>query len=674
VTPDYNIEAQQLRTAIGTYFMQALRAPHFTLWGGKVGVISSLINTWNLPKNSRRYVKHIIQSTVQCINNKVSYHGLTKRNESGGRPQIIQQGSVEEGIIAEWMEAGLGFRFTTLMVNQHRIDEGNYPIGRNAVMNHFDRMRPKITKIQKCCQANSNNEKWVLARFNQCKQYLIMFGKITLPTLMEEYSHGTIPKEFDPEQLPKVSIDQIIWYDETHIQQEGGRVSRGGVQIRFPRDANGAFSSSLDEPTDEMYSAPLRKPVFKYAKEARFCLGVGVVKDAHGEYIGKKTQAFSYTMKTIVSIKSWDTACKQEYNRVKKIDLKGLTSPWIVDTRPNDKIVYEDDLILRLPGLGKTAYNRIVECDPNIKTIKDLKQSTNTNLNNIRGIKKFLDTASKALPETCPYPIIDHRMADNPYLSRYGDTWETELKHSSALSPYVCITDLIMYMCEESQKLMNGTAHEHSWYFYHDALNFSTMNQTKEWMKQTHFNGKSIYSRWLIPQNDLNKHTTYHDRPVGNSPEFMPLDNSLNNDIKSSHYHHCAVTAHLPINDNRRHSMATPKTIDRGIRRIWDNPDGPPSSKRIVHDCIQAIEAMALVYKAKGSIVPGLCNRNGNRYDRMGTLQHGGARVKKETITSDIWLEPLAASAFENRKDFIKSRYIMALEDDMVEMKDIDED
>ena len=168
------------------------------------------------------------------------------------------------------------------------------------------------------------------------------------------------------------------------------------------------------------------------------------------------------------------------------------------------------------------------------------------------------------------------------------------------------------------------------------------MNQTKEWMKQTYVDGKTIYSRWFIPQNDLNKHTTYHDRPVSNSSEFMLIDNSLN-DIKSSHYHHYAVTAHLPINDIRRHSMATPKSINRGIRRIWDNPDGPPSSKRIVYDCMQGIEAMVLVYKAKCSIVPGLYNRNGNRYDCIGTLQHGGARVKKQTITSDIWLELLAA-------------------------------
>ena len=95
-----------------------------------------------------------------------------------------------------------------------------------------------------------------------------------------------------------------------------------------------------------------------------------------------------------------------------------------------------------------------------------------------------------------------------------------------------------------------------------------TSKETKQWMKTTLFDGIPIYNRWLLPQNNLNKNTPYHERPVGNSPEFMPLDNSLNNDLKNSHYHHCAVTAHLPSNDNRRHSMATPQSIEKSIKRI----------------------------------------------------------------------------------------------------------
>ena len=93
------------------------------------------------------------------------YLGLTNRNNNQDRPQIIHPGSIEEGIIADWMEDGLGFTFTTRMVNQQRKEEGLYPVGRSAVMNHFDRMQPIITKIQKSCQGNSDNEHWMTARY-----------------------------------------------------------------------------------------------------------------------------------------------------------------------------------------------------------------------------------------------------------------------------------------------------------------------------------------------------------------------------------------------------------------------------------------------------------------------------------------------------------------------------
>ena len=115
---------------------------------------------------------------------------------------------------------------------------------------------------------------------------------MTYQHFFQEHSPDNLPKEYDPEQLPKFSVDQIIWFNETHIQLEGDQVSWGGVQIRFPQDANGAFPASLEVPTDGMYSAPLHKPIFKYANEARFCLGICVIEDANGEYIGKKQKPF----------------------------------------------------------------------------------------------------------------------------------------------------------------------------------------------------------------------------------------------------------------------------------------------------------------------------------------------------------------------------------------------
>ena len=58
------------------------------------------------------------------------------------------------------------------------------------------------------------------------------------------------------------------------------------------------------------------------------------------------------------------------------------------------------------------------------------------------------------------------------------------------------------------------------------------------------------------------------DRPVGNRPEWMPLDNSLNNDIQSSLSLHCAITAYLRDDDPRKFSLSTPSTIVPGINLI----------------------------------------------------------------------------------------------------------
>ena len=57
--------------------------------------------------------------------------------------------------------------------------------------------------------------------------------------------------------------------------------------------------------------------------------------------------------------------------------------------------------------------------------------------------------------------------------------------------------------------------------------------------------------RWLVPQNQLNAGTIFCGKPVGNSPELMPLDNYLNQDILMYHIYHCAVMYHLLDDVNR---------------------------------------------------------------------------------------------------------------------------
>ena len=188
---------------------------------------------------------------------------------------------------------------------------------------------------------------------------------------------------------------------------------------------------------------------------------------------------------------------------------------------------------------------------------------------------------------------------------------------------------------------MRGTVHEGNWYFIHDALSLVTANITMEWMVQ-----KGYKAKWRVPQNGVNAGTRCHGRPVGNSPEFMPLDNSLNADVKRAHDRHVGVTMHLPKDDARKFSNRTPQAISRGIKRIVESVDhGCPSSSRIIQDCNKALDAMWAVYNAEGGIVPGLADRNGIRYSTSGTGGHGGVRVKNEECDEMGWLEAGAKDA-----------------------------
>ena len=88
----------------------------------------------------------------------------------------------------------------------------------------------------------------------------------------------------------------------------------------------------------------------------------------------------------------------------------------------------------------------------------------------------------------------------------------------------------------------------------------------------------------------------------------MPLDNSLDNDLKSSHLHHCAVNAHLPKYDIRRHSMATPQYIDRDIRWIWNYSQEPPTSARTLQDFSLVITSMEEDTKSRTCVIKMVIN------------------------------------------------------------------
>ena len=72
--------------------------------------------------------------------------------------------------------------------------------------------------------------------------------------------------------------------------------------------------------------------------------------------------------------------------------------------------------------------------------------------------------------------------------------------------------------------------------------------------------------------------------------------------------------------DPRKYSLATPSTIARGILKICENSTGAPNSERVVQDVYLAFDAKKIVYEAYRKMVPGLVDRNGDRYNKDGII------------------------------------------------------
>ena len=139
------------------------------------------------------------------------------------------------------------------------------------------------------------------------------------------------------------------------------------------------------------------------------------------------------------------------------------------------------------------------------------------------------DIALQDLPGNPPYCFKDHRKAKHPYLSRHGEIWVDKIKSSTLMYKFFCITNLICLMMNEAEKQKKGLVHEDDFFIVHDALMLITANETINWT----INNVHLH-RWFLPLILLQNGNPYAGHPVGNSPEFVPLDNSLNHDILHS--------------------------------------------------------------------------------------------------------------------------------------------
>ena len=159
-------------------------------------------------------------------------------------------------------------------------------------------------------------------------------------------------------------------------------------------------------------------------------------------------------------------------------------------------------------------------------------------------------------------------------------------------------------------------------------------------MKRTLVPGedKCIFDRWIKPELGISDNIktgsgySYAWAPPGNSPELMPLDNSLNRDVHTSVMAHVMYSLLLPEQDERKFTLKTPAKARDAYMRVFDPIDGvSPPSNRIDQDVTKSIDALVKIAEAKGAYVEGLATQHrGHRYEAVEKKKAGGKRTRVE--------------------------------------------
>eukprot|EP00536_Pseudo-nitzschia_multiseries_P014911 jgi/Psemu1/40532/gm1.40532_g len=199
--------------------------------------------------------------------------------------------------------------------------------------------------------------------------------------------------------------------------------------------------------------------------------------------------------------------------------------------------------------------------------------------------------AAEACLEGSPPPVVDHRLASNPYLSLYGeDSWEQQCD-KDCMTGKMCVTDMIDFMFDQTKAILGENG-----FVYHDALVLMTSADSVLYMKE-----KGYYISWILPELDLMEECGGVGgalKAYRNRPDFTDKD--------------------------KKFALATPGAISSAYNRISTLH---PKSETIVKDIKKVLRSFLQVVEAEGVAIDGVGDRSGKRYILKD--QHGGKRVGK---------------------------------------------
>ena len=362
---------------------------------------------------------------------------------------------------------------------------------------------------------------------------------------------------------------------------------------------------------------------------------------------------YDYTCTSILTIGKYEALIKAEIVRVKSLSTTDrISQKWAGSTERPEGTLWKEDPLDKLKGVGKCKCDKLKTagimklqdlCELDDDALRKVQESSRIS---VKFLKTYQDQARKATDGKSPFPKNFDWVAGNanPYEKRYGSNWRNVIKKvsRSGLTRFRCVTELVEHIDRETAKCFAGTPYAKNYYWSHDALKQMCDKRCTAWMKE-----KGYYDRWIKPElecNDVVTITTdsgeikhnhhYKNRPVGDQPELMPLDASLNWDIDCSLNMHVMMTWHLKQEDPLKFSKATPKEISKGILKIYDPKNGvAPTSKRIIQDVKRVLTSLETIVEAGGKVVEGLVNRNGHRRRKSKGRKYYPKKATPEIMT-----------------------------------------
>ena len=587
----------------------------------------------------------------------IPYNMSRQQREYKGN--LLPDGCPEIQIIADQIEYGNGARMAVEAVNIYRSEMNKPRVGYSSVYSIIDKLQPKISTIKSRKQGSLDaDSNWAKARFQWVMQLLYRFDMLSLSDVVANYAEQ--PNWIEDVGTKKIVITQIAFWDETHKKVIRGAVNTGGTAIcvKFKRDANGKLDSENGTYADD--STRLK---MKYPEEIRLSLGVAQVELPNGAIEGRRAAAYVYSAAIILSLS--DTRKKE---REKVLELKNSvidSNVWVLNRRKESDL-WQDEPVNQIKGIAGKTKEKLATI-LNVNTVGDLAKLRDDLLGALPKVSsgtlsKYRDIARAAHPGSVPSNLkFDHRKNPDeydPFISLFGPIEGPVKRRQAALGRrFVCITDMVDHMFKETEKIFKGTKHEDDWMVYHDALSLMTAVECRQWMQE-----KGYLKRWVLPIN-INIGTRYANRPIGNSPEMMPLDTHCNKYLDDAVRRCIAMTTGLRNDDKRKFLMDTPTNGTRAYLRVWNSPvlkdidgadvtGGYPTSDLIINDTNKFLSSCMEIYKQKGVCIQGLGNRSGWRGEGTRKKNTWGGKRTKRVVDNVKWVHP---DAFAARKESIST-------------------